>query len=307
MSQVEDTITKLESLRRIAGALHRDIEGLLEGLKQQPRALSEAEEKGYRAWSAITGDYSIEAFLNALTEAGNSIGAVCDIARSRNPGALQDSPLASTQAPVVDLPYVQDPVSPTGQVRDAFHSAKAPIEDPKRINFETPRSQINPVRREPAVIHQAGRQPQPIGEAVEELLHAVEANVASQRGPQSPGEVLTKYMSPAILRGGRGFVQPGASGLKRYRESLFNNGGVEPDQLVNFPTGFYSADQTGQDEFFIATPNFFVLVYGLRGEVGLGVHLRSSVGNMITQDEMSAGERLQLSKELDVVLSSLPE
>ena len=254
MSNVEDAITKLESLRRIAGALHRDIEGLLEGLK-----VSSAP-------------------------------------------ALVDRPLASTQAPVVDLPYVQDPANPTNQIVDAFSQLPS---DPKRINMDLPHAP-QPKRREPG-IHQAGRQPQPIGEAVEELLHAVEANVASQRGPQSPGEVLTKYMSPAILHGGRGFVQPGASGLKRYRESLLNNGGIEPKELVNFPTGFYSADQTGQDEFFIVTPNFYVLVYGLRSEVGLGIHLRSTGGDMITQDEMSAGERLQLSKELDVVLSSLPE
>jgi hypothetical protein len=250
MSHVEDTITKLESLRRIAGALHNDIEGLLEDLK-----VSSAP-------------------------------------------ALIDTPLVHTHAPAVDLPYVQDPVNPTGQVRDAFHSAKPPVDDPKRT--------LQPVRRE-AVIHQAGRQPQPLGDAVEELLSAVEANAASQRGPKSPGEVLTQYMSPAILTGGRGFVQPGASGLKRYRETLLNNDDLKPDELVTYPDGFYSADPQGQDEFFIKTPNFMVLVHGLRSTPGLLVFLRSSMGEAVDQGSLSLGERLQLSQELDVVLSSLPE
>lgn len=254
MSNVEDAITKLESLRRIAGALHRDIESLLEDLK-----VSSAP-------------------------------------------ALIDTPLAHTHAPVVDLPYVQDPVNPTNQIVDAFSQ---PASDPKRINMDLPHT-LQPKRRE-AVIHQAGRQPQPIGEAVEELLHAVEANVASQRGPQSPGEVLTKYMSPGILNGGRGFVQPGASGLKRYRETLLNNDDLKADELVTFPDGFYSADPQGQDEFFIKTPNFMVLVHGLRSTPGLLVFLRGSMGEAVDQGSLSLGERLQLSQELDKVLSSLPE
>lgn len=249
----EAAITKLESLRRIAGALHRDIEDVLEELK------------------------------------------------ANQPPEFVDRPLASTQAPEVQLPYAAEPVSPTGQVSDAFTSRKAPS------NVEVmQRQQLQPVRRQ-AEIHTPGRQPQPIGEAVEELLNAVEANAANQRGPKSPSEILTKYMSPAILRGGRGFVQPGFAGLKRYREVLLANGGLETSQLVHFPTGFYSATTDGQDEFFVATPNFFVLVYGLRSEVGLGVYLRANMGNMITQDEMSLGERLQLSNELEAVLSTLSE
>lgn len=153
--------------------------------------------------------------------------------------------------------------------------------------------------------HVTSRKPMAIDDSVKELLGSVEAAAAGMRQPVTPGERLTQYLSPSVLHGGRGFVQPGQNGLKRYKDDITH--GLSALELLEFPDGFYASTAETSEQFFMKTPTFMVLVAGMPDTPRALVYQRGHMGESLDMNDLSRGELLQLSNELDRALSSLPQ
>lgn len=74
------------------------------------------------------------------------------------------------------------------------------------------------------------------------------------------GSVFTKFLSPTVLTGGRGFTEPGYGGFEQYEQDVTHG---SPLDLREWPSGFYMDAETGLRQLFIASNKLQVTVTNL--------------------------------------------
>lgn len=76
------------------------------------------------------------------------------------------------------------------------------------------------------------------------------------------GSVFSKYLSPSILSGGKGFVEPGYGGFYQYNDDALK---ISPQSLQqnDWPSGFYRDSSTRLQQFLIMNGKVQVLVTNL--------------------------------------------
>ena len=75
---------------------------------------------------------------------------------------------------------------------------------------------------------------------------------------------LIKYLSPSAIRGGKGFIKETES-FRQYEESLMS---APIDSVINWPSGFYRSELTGDVQLLLKSDEFALVFEGLPADNG---------------------------------------
>lgn len=173
------------------------------------------------------------------------------------PPIRHDEPAAPLSPLAAATRTAQDAINTLGeQVRraqQAEHTPAAPNvrQQPRSL---TPQTGPNrPTRENPTAGVQAGLTgaPNNAPQAADFLGHFI-----------GTGSVFSKFFSPEVLQGGKGFVTPGYGGFHQYKEDVAQ---VSPRALHDheWASGFYRDSQTRLQQFFMSNAKIQVLVTNL--------------------------------------------
>lgn len=142
-----------------------------------------------------------------------------------------------------------------------------------------------------------------------EVRDAVEKN----RGVTTVYDVLTKHLSPEVFTGGRGLINQKRCKWESYTSGLGINPNGPSDGLatvVNWPTGWYgcTGDEDHPSALLIHLPDHSIVAVDHLTSNQLLPQVRIALinGAWLAQDELSVGEALRISQQLDSYLSELP-
>ena len=134
--------------------------------------------------------------------------------------------------------------------------------------------------------------------SAEEQAHRMAEAVRAFKGPRS---IFVKYLSPAVLIGGRGALHPeSCEELQRYEQDIWMS---NPEKTASWPSGLYQSQTTAGQAFnlHLVTPNFRVFVLSLPqtgGDVFV-LNRANSAAVPVKIEELSLTELTKIDLELE--------
>ncbi len=138
----------------------------------------------------------------------------------------------------------------------------------------------------------------------EEHAHRMSEAIRSFKGPRS---IFVKYLSPAVLIGGRGALHPeSCAALERWDQDIWMN---NPEKTASWPSGLYQSQTTAGQAFnlHLVTKNFRVFVLSLP-QTGGDVYVLNRANNKavpIKIEELSLTELTKIDMELEEYFQDL--
>lgn len=126
-----------------------------------------------------------------------------------------------------------------------------------------------------------------------------------------PTSVFIRYLSPATIRKGRGFIKP-CETFQQYEEDVSS---ADCERVISWPSGFYRDRETKETQFLLSIPSpidevksLSVCVLGLpgnEGEVKMWVQLSDSTCSAFTFAHAEPGELNKLHDAIEEALKTI--
>lgn len=141
--------------------------------------------------------------------------------------------------------------------------------------------------------------PTPTTPLQDSLLALTDSLSRRENVPRPLGVLVAEYFSPAVLRGGRGFLRPGQpTDLGSFSEDLLVIG---PVRSQAWPCGWYKYESvtSAPDQFYLKLDNFAILIVELRSGTPSAM--------VVKLDDVNANEWMSvrdLTRSEDLILSA---
>lgn len=144
--------------------------------------------------------------------------------------------------------------------------------------------------------------PTPTTPLQDSLLALTDSLSRRESVPRPLGVLVAEYFSPAVLRGGRGFLRPGQpTDLGSFSEDLLT---VGPVRSQAWPCGWYKHESVSgaPDQFYLKLDNFAILIVELRSGTPSAMVVKLADVNAtewMSVRDLTRSEDLVLSAEAD--------
>jgi hypothetical protein len=121
------------------------------------------------------------------------------------------------------------------------------------------------------------------------------------------GSIFARYLSPDVIKSGKGALKPGRSGLVQYTEDVRQ---LTPQHLASWPSGFYRNNATSHAQFMMVSGMVIVVVDGLpENEADVTIHIRSqkdTVWSTGKPENLPFAQLIQLVPLIEQMISRIP-